>query len=451
MYPDFAKRITPSVVRAVRRTDWLWRWTGESGVANRVQPETSQPRLTDTSLSPGTLVCLLFFICWVCAVGAPDVVAAPLKLSSALSVSEHYDSNIYLSQTDPVGDLTTIVSPRVDLTVDDPSIHGALRYQASAEWYRTRSTENRLSHQAEAEASLKALQRLIRGLDLQISGSYSRAGQLPGTSLGDTPPESVGAVLLPRMETTQGGGGITAAYAWTRRLESRLAYGYTVTTYDSTDAHNSVTHDATLRLRYRLSPSTTITLDPGWRAIRIDPAAGDPAAAADTRATTRLSAGAEYSAGPTWTAGGEIGATILENDQTRLVMDFDLQRRGRQGRVGFTGGQEIGTGGGVTDTVSLVQRLGADASRTVSPGMQVSLRVDYSRNVSLPGDPSVRSIRIQTYTAGLGVSDQLLAWLVGSVDYSYLVQDSVGIAVDGERHVVTFALTARAPGWRLFD
>jgi hypothetical protein len=448
---DFAKRMTSGVVRAVRRTDWLWRWTGGAGAANRDQPRVSQPRLTDALFPPGAPVCLLSFVYWVCVVGTPDVVAAPLKLSSTLSVSEHYDSNIYLSQTDAVGDLTTIVSPRVELTVDDASIHGALRYQASAEWYRTRSTENRLSHQAEAEASLKALQRLIRGLDLQVSGSYSRAGQLPGTSLGDTPPQSGGTILLSRMETTQGRGGLMAAYGWTRRLESRLGYDYTATTYDSTDAHNSVTHDARLGFRYRLSPSTTITLNPGWREIRIDPAAGDPAAAADTTATTRLSAGAEYSIGPTWTAGGKIGATIVEDDQTRLVMDFDLQRRWKQGRVGFTGGQDVGTGGGVTDTVSLVQRLGVDASQTLSAKMQVSLRLDYSRNVSLPADPLIRSIRIQTYRAGAGATYRILGWLDGSADYSFFVQDSVGIAVDGKRHVVMFALTARAPGWRLFD
>jgi hypothetical protein len=52
------------------------------------------------SFSPGTPVCLFFFFSWVWAVGAPNVVAAPLSFSSSLSISEQYDSNIYLLQTD---------------------------------------------------------------------------------------------------------------------------------------------------------------------------------------------------------------------------------------------------------------------------------------------------------------------------------------------------------------
>jgi hypothetical protein len=178
----------------------------------------------------------------------------------------------------------------------------------------------------------------------------------------------------------------------------------------------------------------------------VDPAAGE-LAAADTRVTKRVTAGAEYSAEKVLTVSGEIGATAVENDQTRLVVGFDLLRSLQKGRVGFGGRQEIGAGGGVTNTVSLVQRLGAHASQTLLPGIRASLRLDYSRNVSLPDDPSVRPIRVQTYTASLGASYQLLAWLAGRVDYSYLVQDSVGIAVDGTRHVVTVTLTANAPAW----
>lgn len=391
---------------------------------------------------------MLCLVAWAFVVwGDQQTFGAPLSLQSSVSTSFSYDDNIYLSRTSPVGDLATTLSPRVDLVFDQQAIQGSLRYQATGEWYQQRRTENRLSHQAEADVSLKALQRLTRGGDVRVTGSYSRAGQLPGTSLGDTPIEPGGEVLLPRMETTQGRGGVTGAYAWTRRLESRLAYTFTSTTYDSRDARDSVTHDATVPLRYRLSRSTTITLSPGWSAIRVDPAAGAPAA--DTRVTTRLSAGAEYAAGSTWTSRGQVGVTIVEDDQRRLVLDGDLQRRVKQGQVAFSGGQEIGAGGGVTETASLVQRLGMNVSQALGAKTQMSLRLDYSRNVSLPTGSSVSPTRIQTYTASLGAGYQLLRWLTGRVGYSYLVQDSIGIAVDGKRHVVTVAFTANVPVWSL--
>ncbi len=407
-------------------------------------------------------------ICWAVAGGAPDVVAAPLNLSSALSVSEQYDSNIYLSQTDPIGDLATTVSPQISVAFDSRDVQGALRYQATAERYRRRSEANRWSQQADLNTAMKGIKRLIRGLDVQMTGSYSLADDIPDAFPGDSGLEPVGVILLPKTETTQWRGGITAAYAWTRRLETRLEYGFTETRYDAFDlseladviggtpalsiaTHNSVMHDATLRFRYRWSPSWTATLNPGWSAIRVDPAAGAASTATDTRATRRVSIGAEYSGGPAWSASGEIGVTAVEDDQARVVVDVDLQRGWKQGRVALTAGQEIGAGGGVTDTASILQRLGANASHALGAKVQVSLRLDYSRNVSLPRDPLIRSIRIQTYRAGGGATYRMLGWLDGSVDYSYFVQDSAGIAVDGKRHVVTFALTARAPGWRLFD
>jgi hypothetical protein len=422
----------------------------------------------DSAIRIVFLFCVFSSICWAVAVGAPDVVAAPLNLSSSLSISEQYDSNVYLSQTDPVGDLATTVSPQASVAFDSRDVQGALRYQATAERYRRRSEANRWSQQADLNAAMKGIKRLIRGLDVQMTGSYSLADDVPDALPGGSGLQPVGVILLPKTETTQWHGGITTAYMWTRRLESRLEYGFTETRYEAfdlsglsdvvgvtpalaIDTHNSVTHDATLRFRYRLSPSTTVTLSPGWSAIRVDPAAGASSTATDTRATSRLSAGAEYSAGPTWSASGEIGVTAVEDDQTRLVVDVNLQRSLKQGRVALTGGQEIGAGGGVTDTASIVQRLGANASHALGAKTQVSLRLDYSRNVSLPTDPLIRSIRIQTYRAGAGASYQIFGWIDGSVDYSFFVQDSVGIAVDGRRQVITFALTAHAPGWRLFD
>lgn len=385
-----------------------------------------------------------------------EAFAAQLTVNSALSVSERYNNNLYLSQTDPIGDLTTVVSPRVDLTLDQRSFQGVLRYQASGEWYHQRSEQNRLSHLAELEAGFKGLERLIRGLDVRLTASYSLAGELPGTSLSGQPVLETG-VLLPQTDTTAWSGTMTAGYSWTRRVETRLAYAFRGTRFEAfnlvaagdvvgttpallVNPYNSAIHDVTLELRYRLSQATTLTLNPGWTAVRVDPVETTPPTPTDTLVTGRLTVGAEYTSGPTFTFNGRIGVLMIEDDQTRLALDVGLQRSWTRGSLSLSAGQGSGAGGGVTGTPSVTRWLGADVSQSLGIKTQASFGLDFARNASL-------TIRVVTYGANAGLSRELVRWLTGRLDYTYLVQRSDGVALDGERHVVTVTLMATAPPW----
>lgn len=423
------------------------------------------PTVTTLIGRVGGTCCVLVGLFFDVGCGAGNAFAAPVTVDTSLSVSERYDNNLYLSQTDPVSDLTTTVSPRIDVTFDHRPVQGSLSYQASAEWYRQRRTENRLSHQGEARAALKALRRVLPNLDVQVAGLYSVAGELPGTTLSGLPSEPGGQVLLPRTETTQWRGGATAGYQWTRRFESRLEYALTTTRYQAFNlaeladvvagapaltvaTHNSVTHDATLALRYRRSATTTLTLNPGWRAIRVDTEEETPTAD-NTTVTSRLTVGAEYFPGAFMTVRGQVGAMVVEDDQTRLVFDIRLHRSWARGGFSLSGGQEAGAGGGVTGTASITQRGAADLSYVLGTRTQSSLGLTVARHVSIADDPSITSVRIMTYGANAGLTRGVFQWLTASLNYSYTVQRSDGVSLDGERHVVTATLTTRTPSWRI--
>lgn len=392
----------------------------------------------------------------------PGVLAAPLTVTPALSVSEEYNNNLYLSRTDPVGDWLTTVAPRVDLSFDHRLIQGGARYQATAERYRQRSEEDRVSHRGELEAALNVLRRAVRGLDVRLSGTYSVAGQLPGTRLGGGRPELGDGVLLPRMETTQWHGAGLVIYSWTRRVETRAQYAQTVTRYDAVDlaaladvvtgtpaltvgTYNSTVQDATVSFRYRSSRVWTLTLNPGWRQTRIDPVGAG--AERDKTTMGRLTVGAEYSPGATLTLRARGGATLIEGDRARPLADVELERSWQGGRVTLTGGQWVGEGGGVTNTVSLTQRANVNVSQSIGARTTAILRLDVARNVSLPEDPAAPTTRIMTYGVNAGAGREFLRWLVGRLDYAFFVQNAVGIPLDGRRHIVTLTLTATAPPW----
>ena len=292
-----------------------------------------------------------------------------------------------------------------------------------------------------------------------MSGSFSRAGTLPWTSLDDRQPAPGDGVRLPPTETTQRRGAVAVGYPWSERLGSRLEYSFTATHYDAFDlptltiqTHDSAGHNASLALRYRSSLLTTLTLTPGWSATRVDPVQGTPTLPSDARTITSLSAGADYSASPSVTLSGRVGAMVVEDEQTRLSVDADVQRAWTRGRLRLAVRQGVGTGGGVTNTVSVTQGATADGSMSLGAETAANLRFSYARNVSIPDQPLDPTIRVSTYEAGAGVSRQWLGWLAGRLDYSYLTQQAHGIALDtldAQRHLVTVSVTAQAPPWPL--
>jgi hypothetical protein len=409
--------------------------------------------------------CAVTALCCVITMGA-RFAHAGLTAGASLSVSERYTNNLYLSRTDPIGDLSTTVAPRVDLRFDERAISGGVRYQATGVWYRQRRDQNRWSQLGEADAALTALGRAVRGLDVRLSGSYSRAGELPGALLGSQSPVTADGVRLPPTDTTQRGGAVAVGYPWSERFESRLAYGYSATQYDAFDlvgladvvagtpalavqTHDSAVHSASLALRYRYSLLTTLTLSPGWSATRVDPVPGVSSVETDTRTVSSLTAGVDYSASPSVTLGGRVGAMVVEDDQTRLTANATVQRAWKRGLLGLAYRQGAGTGGGVTNTVSVTQGVTADGSMSLGAKTAANVRFSYARNVSIPDQPSDPTLRVATYEAGAGVSRELVRWLIGRLDYSYLTQRAQGIALDAQRHLVTVSLTAQAPPWPL--
>jgi hypothetical protein len=179
---------------------------------------------------------------------------AGLTAGASLSVSERYTNNLYLSRTDPIGDLSTTVAPRVDLRFDERAISGGVRYQATGVWYRQRRDQNRWSQQGEADAALTALGRAVRGLDVRLS---LQPRELPGLPGGQEPvirwrPSAPYGTTWGR--GTQGTmGGAPASVFALPPLKAPTGARRRGPSASSTVRRNSWLHHASLSLRYHYS------------------------------------------------------------------------------------------------------------------------------------------------------------------------------------------------------
>jgi hypothetical protein len=144
----------------------------------------------------------------------------------------------------------------------------------------------------------------------------------------------------------------------------------------------------------------------------------------------------------------DVGVMVIEDDQTRLALFVDVENDWKRIHFRLSGGQDSGVGGGVIDTVSITRSLTADASRWLGRHTEGTIRLGIIGNTAAPTLPTDPSVRVVSYEADAGLAHQLSRWLALHLDYSYLIQRSSGIAVAGQRHLVSANLTATAPQWR---
>lgn len=104
----------------------------------------------------------------------------------------------------------------------------------------------------------------------------------------------------------------------------------------------------------------------------------------------------------------------------------------------------------MTDPISPTQRLSAEYSQPLGGRTTGALRLDVSRNVSLPDPSATATPIVWTYRTSLGLSRELFWWLVGRLDYFYYVQESQGVALEADRHAVTIGITAQPRRSRIF-
>ena len=388
--------------------------------------------------------------------GPLDVAEAALALTPSLSVSEQYTDNLLLSQTPKVGDLATFVSPRLSLEYAGRDVVWGGGYQGTAEYYRQRPDQNRYSQTATANLRVPRLTHALRGLGLQLAGSFIRASELQAYSFTQPLGESNEGIRVPRVDTRRTRVEMTVDYPWSQRTTAALSSSLQTTRYGqiadqgspsgTVQLQDSTVSDGAIRLRHQWSATTTLTADSGVSVTVFDmPEAGPSEPEPDHIRTQRLTAGAEYSISSTTTLNGSAGVTWVEDDQSRFTANLGVRRVFATSNLVLQYTRGAGTGGGLSRAVTVSERVIGRLAKNWGERTTGYAQLGWSRSVSTV----TASFRTSSYEAGAGLDMVLLPWLGGGFSYSYFNQRSQGGPGDAERHLVMATLTATGSPWRL--
>lgn len=364
---------------------------------------------------------------------------ASVTLTPSLSVSEEYSDNFFFSETDPVGEFTTVISPGIALVSDSKNVTFGVRYQGRAELRVRNPDRNRYNQGLSFDLDFPFLSFLIKGMKVKVTEAVTYVPELPAFTFNNQIQENNEGIQVPRTDTFRNRAGVAVTYPWTPRFGTTISYTNLYTRYKGSALQSSTVHDAELDLAYQFSRQTTGSVSVGGAVVNYADVQEDVV-------SYRFTIGSQHQIGPTFSFNGRLGVTTVRDDSTRLTLEAGLLKNVQAGSLSLQYTQGIGTGGGLTTTATLSQRLLGAVTLGIARNVSTFVQLAYGKNTSLSG----KELDTTSYEAATGLSAVLRSWLSGGLRYAYLNQRARGvIGNDGERNVVTLTLTASALPWKI--
>ncbi len=212
---------------------------------------------------------------------------AAMSFHPSISITERYNDNIDLDESDKEGDLITTINPAIQVKLDYVYVEGSLNYGFYFIHYLENSDRNEtaLGDTQRAEADFLIFPR--RDFSILVRDTFSRE-QL------DTRQEDV----VENESLNRSNRNVFEIRPQYKREFATLTfeadYGYTNSAYDSSQGDDSQRHDTGIELSKRLSPRWRV-----WGGGRYEKFSADLTDDFDKVSTTL---GAEYLFGPGWSA-----------------------------------------------------------------------------------------------------------------------------------------------------
>jgi len=268
----------------------------------------------------------------------PPAQRGPLTLIPSIAVSEEYNDNIFLDNRDRQSDFITGFNPALTLLVNRPAWELSAGYSFTAEIYAKESqlsdAMNRQAfvatwlYRATPRLTLKASDVFLNDRNTNITSQGPSTGRqeswsntfTPGLTWQMTPKTSLslGAsyTALRFLGSGDGGNGEDSdtygfrsalGYAFTPRLTGSIGYNFTYLNFEG--GESSKTHNPTVGLSYRLTPTLTVSASggPAFTETEGETSVTPGGVASLTQAFRWGSAGLQYSRSVT--AAGGFGGT----------------------------------------------------------------------------------------------------------------------------------------------
>lgn len=368
---------------------------------------------------------------------------AAMTLTPSLSVSEKFNDNFFFTEANKERDLTTVITPSVTVTYESKYFTLSGRYQGGWEYSSVHPDLNRYSQDASFDLNLPFLLHIAAGLDIRITEAIIFSPEIPAFSFEDQPQETNEGIQTSRTDTVKNRAGATISYAWTPRFSTALSYSNLIVAYTTDpDLQEPVVHDTSLKLGYKSTPTTQWNFSYG---LSITDFQTDQNTIADVIIHS-VTLGAEHQISSTLSVNGNVGMAheILtfpsEDESTNLILDLNLSKKYDSGSFALRYSNSVGTGSGLTSSVTLSQRAIFRVKETLGKDLSVFAQMGFGKNSSIPDK---EELLIFSYEVDTGVNFKIFSWLNSSIKYSYLFQESKGrTGESGERNMITLTLTA---------
>jgi len=364
----------------------------------------------------------------------PKAVAGPAtNIIPSITLSERYDSNVYFISGGPFEDYVTRVSPQVRVVHMRQLIEARVGGGLTSELYVKNPGLNYVGANGAINLNLDgAMNRLVRGLGLQISDIFQYTPQPPafiGSTQGDELPESVViGVQARRANSTTNAGTVAASYWVSPRLsfnstykDLRRQFGNATPVPPTGEIQQTSLIDITFQtvtsgLALNVSPIHTVTLSHQYQHGTFD-----QQGTKNDFSTQGAIAGWTSPFTPTLTASVTGGfAVFATTNDLQYVGSASLLWKGEHTDLTLSYRRMIAPSFFVAATPLLSQVVTATATHHVTEPFSVSLSGNYAHSESIP-DSSL--LKFESYSVMPSMQYRVNQVMTATLSYAFYTLD----------------------------
>jgi hypothetical protein len=354
--------------------------------------------------------------------------ADPWALETSLAVTETYDDNILLTETNEKGDFVTTLSPGVRIYRVGDRLTLSTSYRANIEMYANHHDANSISHLAFAEMTMTGFgSGRLEKAQLRISDSFTDTERLAdypdqGAVIGN------GGVITPPTPTIRNSLSAIFSMPLTDTLHGEVGYSRSLTRYHQADLINSSSQQVTASLSDRFTPRITMGMTYTFNISNFDAPAGgstpqnsgNPVShAGDLSMTVIVS--------PTVNAGLRIGEVYFsDNSEIQTTGSASINKRFQYADALISYTRTFSSGSGLYSQPSTDETVTAAFSRAIGEHAHAALTGSYDNSrASGSGHGHAHSFGV-----GASVNYSITRWLQTAVTYRHMAQQAVLDSID---------------------
>jgi hypothetical protein len=327
-----------------------------------------------------------------------------LTLQPQLKIAEQYTDNVFNVSGDRSEDFVTSLAPSLRLDYRPGAFSAGGGYTVGPTWYLQHPELNHIDHNGDVYLSID---------------EQSWSGKIKGRIFITDQPGQVSelnqGIQVPRTHFRQESMGTEFHLRPETRLTSALTYAYVSSQYDSASLTDSVSHSAGLSETYSATRNDELTVSSTLSQVQYESGFTSRQVNGLAMWNHQVSRFTQFHAG--------TGVAFVQDASPQWLLELQVVREYKAGTLQIGYKRSIGSGGGVVGAATLSQEVNASATRQFLKSLTGTINGRYGSSSGIQGSSD---FHLRGWSAGTGLTYEILSWLKGSLNYSHSDQRSTG-------------------------